>query len=464
MKEILYKYSDRKELIAIRTDSESITYKHLFELSDKISRSINSILLTEQKYVPVLSSNSSEFIIITIALWNSGLVPVPLNIRWTEKEISDVIFNNNFEIILFEGEFSDRLSSLSINKLSFDDLFNINSESFQKRFNDEAVVIFTSGSSAQPKGVVHTFDSLVNSILNGSKILNQNIGDRWLASLPFYHIGGFQIICRALSSGCEIIIPTDLRIESIKKSINKFKPTHISLVAAQLKRLIEENTLPAQTLKMSLIGGGFSEDNLLLEAARKGWNPVRVYGSTETASFVTAAKAEEIISKPDTAGRAVENVKIKISSEGEIHISTKSLFKNYLNDEKARDEKIENDFFHSGDLGKIDADEYLFVEARRTDLIVSGGENINPIEVENALLKIPYIKEACVFPIQDEHWGQIAAAALVTDGIIDEEYLKNELKKNLAAFKIPKKFFFIDRLPKTSLGKIERDKIRKMFI
>lgn len=464
MKEILYKYSDSKELIAIRTDSESISYKKLFELSDKISRNIISILKTEQKYIPVLSSNSSEFIIITIALWNLGLVPVPLNTRWTGKEISNIIFNNNFEIVLFEREFSDRLSSCSINKLSFDDLFIFNYELFQTRFNDEAVVIFTSGSSAQPKGVVHTFDSLVNSILNGSKVLNQNIGDRWLASLPFYHIGGFQIICRALSSGCEIIIPTDLRIESIKKSLFKFKPTHISLVAAQLKRLIEENTIPDQTLKLSLIGGGFSEDNLLLEAARKGWNPIRVYGSTETASFVTATTAEEIISKPNTVGKAVENVKLKISSEGEILISTKSLFKNYLNDEKARYEKIINEFYHSGDLGKIDKDDYLFVEARRTDLIVSGGENINPIEVENELLKIPSIKEACVFPIQDEHWGQIAAAALVTDEIIDEEYLKNELKKNLASFKIPKKFFFVGKLPKTTLGKIEREKVRKMFI
>lgn len=464
MKEILYKYSDSKELIAIRTDSESISYKKLFELSDKISRNIISILKTEQKYIPVLSSNSSEFIIITIALWNLGLVPVPLNTRWTGKEISNIIFNNNFEIVLFEREFSDRLSSCSINKLSFDDLFIFNYESFQTRFNDEAVVIFTSGSSAQPKGVVHTFDSLVNSILNGSKVLNQNIGDRWLASLPFYHIGGFQIICRALSSGCEIIIPTDLRIESIKKSLFKFKPTHISLVAAQLKRLIEENTIPDQTLKLSLIGGGFSEDNLLLEAAQKGWNPIRVYGSSETASFVTTATAEEIISKPNTVGKAVENVKLKISSEGEILISTKSLFKNYLNDEKARYEKIINEFYHSGDLGKIDKDNYLFVEARRTDLIVSGGENINPIEVENELLKIPSIKEACVFPIQDEHWGQIAAAALVTDEIIDEEYLKNELKKNLASFKIPKKFFFVGKLPKTTLGKIEREKVRKMFI
>uniref|UniRef100_A0A832G1T5 O-succinylbenzoic acid--CoA ligase n=1 Tax=Ignavibacterium album TaxID=591197 RepID=A0A832G1T5_9BACT len=464
MKEFFYTYSEREDLMAIRTDSESFSYKKLFELSEITARKIISIISTEQTYVPILSSNSSEFIITTIALWNLGLVPVPLNTRWTEKEISDVIFKNNLEVILFEKEFAVKLNSVRIKKISFDDLFNSHSESFHKKNNDEAVVIFTSGSSAEPKGVVHTFDSLANSIMNGGKILNQSIGDRWLASLPFYHIGGFQIICRALSSGCEIIIPTDLRFESIKNSVSNFKPTHISLVAAQLKRLIEEKIKPDKTLKVCLIGGGFSEDNLLIEAARNGWNPIRVYGSTETASFITAANAEEIIAKPNTVGRAVDNVRITISSEGEILISTKSLLKNYLNDEKAINEKIKNDFYHSGDLGKIDDNEYLFVDAKRTDLIVSGGENINPIEVENALLKIPSIKEACVFPIQDEYWGQIVAAALVINGSIDEEFLKNELKKNLASFKIPKKYFFVNELPKTSLGKIERDKVRKMFV
>jgi O-succinylbenzoic acid--CoA ligase len=463
MKEIFYKYSNRSDLIAIKTEFESLSYKQVFEHSQKISNNLSSIIQSNQKYIPILSSNCKEFIIITIALWNLGLVPVPLNIKWTEKEIKDLITDNSFEIIFYEKILEDLVKSLEIKKISFNDLFGLNYKLSFKRSNDESVVIFTSGSSAKPKGVIHSFASLVNSIFNCSDILKQNIGDRWLASLPFYHIGGFQIICRALSNGCELILPIDNQINSLKNSIYKFKPTHISLVAAQLNNLLNEKIKPDKSLKVCLIGGGFSEDNLLLKAQEEGWNPIRVYGSTETASLITAAEVKEIIKRPNTVGRPVKNVKLKVSNENEILISTNSLFKNYLNNETEFRQKVQNGFYYSGDLGTIDEDEYLFIEAKRTDLIVSGGENINPYEVENALLKIPSIKEACVFPIQDVYWGQIVAALLVLDGNIDEEHIKNELKKELSSYKIPKKFFQTDKLPRTSLGKIEREKVKKMF-
>ncbi|WP_337866005.1 o-succinylbenzoate--CoA ligase [Ignavibacterium sp.] len=463
MKDFFYKYDQRDDLISIRTDAESFTYKKLFNLSEKLSSAFDSKVNTQQKYIPILSSNSPEFVIITLALWNLGLTPVPLNTKWTESEISSVINKYKFDILIYEEKFVDKLSSLQIRKISFTELFDTESKSYSKKDNDEAVVIFTSGSSAQPKGVIHTFDSLSNSIINGSTLLNQKVCDRWLASLPFYHIGGFQIICRALSNGCEIIIPNDLQIISLSNAIGKFKPTHLSLVPTQLKQLLEESTPAPNELKLCLVGGGFSNDSLIIDAADKGWKPVRVYGSTETASFVTSADVETIKKKSDTAGKAVENVEIKISSEDEIIISSSSLFKSYLKDDKATNDKLRNNLYFSGDLGMLDEEGYLFFEARRTDLIVSGGENVNPFEVESALLKIESISEACVFPIQDEKWGQIVAAALVVKKNIDEEVIKSELKKNLAAFKIPKKFFFVDKLPKTSLGKIEREKVREMF-
>jgi len=463
MKEFFFKYSHRDDLKAITTESETLSYKKLFDTSLKISGNFNSDILIRQKYIPVLSSNSKEFIITTIALWNAGLVPVPLNNRWTETEIKEVIKKYNFKVVLFENKFSDKLTSTQIEKFSFDDLLNPKSKPSQYTSNDESVVIFTSGSSSEPKGVVHTFDSLANSILNGEEILNQKVGDKWIASLPFYHIGGFQIICRALSGGCEIIIPANLKIDSIKNSITEFYPTHISLVSTQLKNFVDTNFNPVNSIKVSLVGGGFTDDSIIIESSKKGWKPVRVYGSSETASFVSAATADEILKKPETSGKAVKNVKIQTSSDGEILISSKSLFKCYLNDEETTKEKIKNGFYYSGDLGFIDEDGYLFIEARRNDLIVSGGENINPLEVEKVLMKNKSIKEVCVFPIQDKHWGQICAAAIVTNETVSEEVIKYELKKVLADFKIPKRIFFVDELPKTSLGKIEREKVRRMF-
>lgn len=462
MKDFFYKYANRDDLIAIRTSANNITYKELFNSTEVLSAKLSAIDDLTNRFVPILSSNNSEFIRIILALWNKGFVPVPINARWTEIEIESVLTRHKFDLIFYQNIFFDKLKNIKIKKFSFDDLSSLPGKEIKSKSYDEALVIFTSGSTGEPKGVVHSFNSLAKSPINGAEILNQNISDRWLASLPFYHIGGFQIICRALASGCEIIIPDNLETESLKKAIQQFNPTHISLVSTQLQRLIECDTRLDKSLKLTLVGGGFSEDELIINSDKIGWRPIRVYGSSETASFITAASAEDIRKNPGTVGKPVNNTKIKLSDEDEILISTSSLFSYYLNNPEETKSKLKNGFYHSGDLGKISG-EYLFIEARRNDLIVSGGENVNPYEVEKALMEIQGIKEACVFPIEDNEWGQLVACAIVADKIISDEEIKKELKSKLAAFKIPKKFYFVNQLPKTSLGKIEREKIRVMF-
>ncbi len=462
MKEFFYKYSDRDDLIAIRTTSEKFSYKEIFSSAKILSSKLPVSNSARNKFIPILFSNSIEFIKLILALWNKGLTPVPINTRWTEKEIESIVIKHNFDLIFYEHEFSDKVKNLSIQKFSFDEIFSFQSSEVERISNDEALVIFTSGSSGEPKGVLHTFNSLANSIVNGESILNQNISNRWLASLPFYHIGGFQIFCRALSNGCEIIIPENLETDSLQFATENFHPTHISLVSTQLQRLLDSNTKVSNSLKVTLIGGGFSEDDLLVRANEKGWKPIRVYGSSETASFITAATVDEIKLKPLTVGKPVKNVSINISEEDEVLISSNSLFKQYLNNPEETKLKLKNGVYHSADSGRIE-DEYLFIEARRNDLIITGGENVNPYEVEKALLKIDDIKEACVFAMEDELWGQKVCAAIVTSKKLNEKTIKDLLGKELASFKIPKEIFFIDEFPKTSLGKIEREKVKFLF-
>ncbi len=407
-----------------------------------------------------------KFIETTIALWILGTVPVPLNTKLLDEEIFSILDDYDFKFLITDRlfPFNERNENLKI--IFFD---KIESSSTQKNFalpnlSDEAVVIFTSGATGRPKGVVHTFLTLTNSIENGNEILNHHENDRWLASLPFYHIGGFQIICRSLYYGCSIIIPDSLQSNHLAEAIIKYKPTHVSLVSTQLERLINLKVKPKEPLRVSLIGGGFINDDLMFESEKLGWNPFRVYGSSETASFITAIAPDEILNRPQSAGKALGNTEIKTSDESEILIKSNCLFKKYLDDEKETDSKLADGFYHTGDLGFVDKDGYLFIEARRNDLIVTGGENVNPIEVEKVLLQFPFIKEACVFPKPNKIWGQIVAAVIVcADKSISEKTLKEKLKQKLSGFKIPKQFTFVDELPRTSLGKLEREKIRKMF-
>lgn len=462
-----FKYSRSNNLLAIKTKGFTLTYSQLFENASTIAINLKHNKIKPNSYVPILSENNESFIELVLAVWKIGAIPVPLNTKLLHDEINSIMSEYNFAFIISDKYSYKLLEKINAKVILFDELKSkciVSADTLEFNNLDEAVIIFTSGSTGSAKGVVHTSTSLINSIENGNEILNHNENDCWLASLPFYHIGGFQIICRSLYYGCSIIIPGSLQTNHLADAIVIYKPTHLSLVSTQLERLIQQKVKPGESLKVSLIGGGFIEDDLIFEADNLGWKPFRVYGSSETASFITAISANEIQTKPQSVGKALKNVEIKISDDSEILIKSNSLFKNYLDNKKETSSKVKNGFYNTGDLGFIDADGYLFIEARRSDLITTGGENVNPIEVEKVLIELPFIKDACVFPKQDKTWGQIVAAAIVsTDPSVNEKTIKEILKQRLAGYKIPKKFFFVDKLPRTSLGKLEREKIRKLF-
>ncbi len=463
----LFKYSNRKDLTVIKNSEFDISYSSLFNSSAALSEYFLSKQINKNDYVAVFTDDQTVFIKSVIALWLTGAVPVPINTKYLDSEIEIILDDHHIKFLI-----TDKVS-FSFDNQSDTEIININDIKTNQTFitdfkipdeNNEAVVIFTSGSTGEPRGVVHTFSSLINSIKNGKTILMHEEKDRWLASLPFYHIGGFQIICRSFFYGCTLIIPKSIQTEDISDSVIKFDPTHLSLVSTQLKRLLKNKLSPGNSLKVSLIGGGFIDDELITEADKFGWKPYRVYGSSETGSMITAISANEIKNKPLSSGKPFANVQIKTSEQSEILIRTNSLFINYFNDKKASAEKLIDGFHHSGDIGTIDKDGYLFIEARRYDLIVTGGENVNPVEVERAILKIDNVKEACVFPQQNKIWGQIVACVLVTDDkSINEKKIKDFLKHLIAGYKFPKKIYFADELPKTSLGKYDREKIKKIF-
>jgi acyl-CoA synthetase (AMP-forming)/AMP-acid ligase II len=149
---------------------------------------------------------------------------------------------------------------------------------------------------------------------------------------------------------------------------------------------------------------------------------------------------------------------------GEIAVKSDSVFKGYLNNEIETKKKLTAETYYTGDIGSLDDESYLFVQARRSDLIVTGGENVNPMEVEKYILQSEKIKDCCVIGIEDKIWGQIVAAAIVSkDRTISEESVKNFLRKKLAGFKIPKRILFVDYLPRTSLGKVEKEKIKALM-
>jgi len=464
------------ELLAIITSSERIDYKQYFEKSFQYFCLLIDMGVKKDDRVGILSNNSKEFLFLVNAIWFCGATAVPLNTRLTENELLCQIENIGISFLFIE----DRLYNFKkeipgkIVLLSRLNQLKRNSENYfihDFDINRNALIMFTSGSTGKSKAAVHTFQSIYESTSALNEFINLTIDDIWLASLPFYHIGGFMIFCRSLISKSKIAIPDSLKYDDIKTAIQKFEPTHISFVSTTLYRLIEEKFKPKKNIKYVFLGGGPLDTSLCDNAIKEGWNIVKVYGSTETCSMVTALKSKDYILKPESTGKPLKNVDIKIigingeflnaNEKGEIAIKSKTLFKDYVFSERSG--RYIDEYFLTGDYGWLDEDGYLYVESRREDIVITGGENVSIKEVENAIKQLREVEDVYVFPEKDKEWGQSISAAVVLNNEISLAEIKRELISYIASYKIPKRFYFVKEIPRTELGKIDKEKLIKLI-
>jgi O-succinylbenzoic acid--CoA ligase len=299
-----------------------------------------------------------------------------------------------------------------------------------------ATIIFTSGSTGVPKAALHTFGNHHHSALGSNANIALRPGDRWLHSLPLYHVGGLSILFRCLLAGATVALPQ--KGPPLGKTIADLGATHVSLVSTQLLRLLREDADLAG-LEAVLMGGGPVPASLVDEAVARGLPIHTSYGLTEMASQVTTTPPGASPGKLHTAGRVLPGREVSISGEREILVRGETLFAGYVEGEKI-DRSLDADgWFHTGDLGELDDNGYLRVLGRKDNLFVSGGENIQPEEIEEALCRLECVDEAVVVPVPDEEFGARSVAFVrTTDGVVGD--LAAELENVLPRFKIPVTF------------------------
>ncbi|MDP3149696.1 MAG: o-succinylbenzoate--CoA ligase [Ignavibacteria bacterium] len=466
-KNLLYKINPSNGFI-------SFTYNEISNVVESMTQKMNAEEGKVNQPIPIILSNPFDLILSVLSIWRLNAIPVPLNIRLLNDELLNQIKFLSVDEIICETKNAEDFSSLK--RFPFTNSF-LTSKSLTTNlvFDNTAVLLFTSGTSGKPKAVPLSFGNLFAAFVTGNTLFNYSKTDSWYLNLPLYHIGGFSILTRAIYTGSSIILPESNELNVFENNLERVKPTLCSLVPTQLKRICENGIEPNNELRAVLIGGGFSNETILMNAAKLGWKIYKVYGSTETSAFVTALKPEEVNAKPNSVGKPLQNVEIKIlddgrndtpvNTSGEIAVRTESLFCGYLNDAEATSDAFYNGYYLTGDFGFFDADGYLFLEDRRTDLIVSGGENISPNEIENVISQFPNIDEVCVFGLPDKKWGECVAVVVTSkDGneIITSK-LKIYLREKLPSFKVPKTFFQTKELPKSAIGKIKRAEVKKFF-
>jgi len=456
-----------------------IEQKSLDEITGKIASYLHSMGIKKNTIVPLLFDNPFFTLLFSFALWKLKAVPFPINNRLKPNEISALLSLIKSDVVFVENKI--HVLDKSFNQINFKKTISeptqkIRQESFKIELEQTALVLSTSGSEGKAKLVPLTFNNLFQSYVLSSSILKGDKEDKWLLSLPVYHIGGFSIFTRALLSNSKLIIPASLDTGDLVSAINETNPNKFSVVSTQLKRFIEKGIKPNPGLEHILLGGGPLDSDLIKNAILEEWKICKVYGSTETSAFISLLTPDDFNRKKESAGLPIPGVEIKIFdtnknplpplSEGEIIISSPTTTRGYLNEHEINKVKFQNGLYFSGDYGYLDEDGYLYISNRRNDLIISGGENINPFEIERLLLTHPSIVDAAVVGIPDDEWGEIIAAIIVLEAghKLSEESIKTFLKEKTAAYKVPKRIRFTSEIPKTTLGKVIRHEVRKLFI
>jgi O-succinylbenzoic acid--CoA ligase len=429
----------------------------------------------------ILMPNSFAYTVLLFALLRAGLIAVPLSTRWPEQQIREALKDIDCRKLIVADTKSTQKKFESIPVFSVSEFLRYDLYQQAKNSplegsqggvtdsispNQDATIIFTSGSAGKPKAVLHACKNHYFNALGANQNLPFGPGNRWLLSLPFYHVGGLGILFRAALGGGAVVIP-----ESgfdLAEAIARFEITHVSLVVTQLYRLLKnkKNVATLKKLQAVLLGGSAAPASLIRQACEDNIPLFTTYGCTEMASQATTTQVNDTQQKLLTSGKPLTFREVMISPESEILVKGKTLCKGYLTKKGLRKPFTRDGWFATGDLGAFDADGYLIVKGRKDNMFISGGENILPEEIEQALGKVDGVLQAVVVPVADAEFGHrpVAFVKMQSGRRIDADFLAKNLARQIARFKIPERILpWPDDLQKNHL-KIDRKHFERIAL
>ena len=342
---------------------------------------------------------------------------------------------------------------------------------------DPVMIVYTSGTTGKPKGAVHTQAGLLWNIVNASLYQDLTSRDHVLSVLPMFHVGGLCIqTLPALHAGATVTIHARFDPGRFLRDVAARRPTLTLLVPATLKAVYshpEWERTDLSCLREVNTGSSTIPESLFAPFHARGIPVGQVYGATETGPVSIYLRAEDAMRKVGSAGKAALHAEIRLvgaegrdvepGEVGEILVRAPNVMQGYWKDPD--NPAFADGWFHTGDLARIDDEGFYWVVGRTKDMIISGGENVYPAELENILADCPAIAEAAVVGVPDPRWGEAVVAAIVKrpGAALDEGAVLALFDGRLARFKHPRRVVFVDGLPKTAIGKVQKFELRKLL-
>ncbi len=457
------------------------TFAELAFAADRVARQLAWLGVARGDRVAVCATNRPELVVLVHAVSRLGAVLAPLNVRLTAEELARQLDDAEPRVVLVEAATAALARGWSGRIVDIEhELETLPEEPVTLRREVELAevhtLVYTSGTTDRPKGVLLTYGNHWWNALGSQLNLGTVPDDRWVLCLPLFHVGGLSILFRSVIGGLAVELHERFDPTRVNEAIDD-GATLVSVVGTMLWRMLEERggrPYPGH-LRAVLLGGGPAPRPLLERAVALGVPVLQTYGLTETASQLATLAPEDALRKLGSAGKPLYPNQLRVvrpdgtpaspGEPGEIEVQGPVVTPGYWRQPERTAQAFRDGWFRTGDLGYLDEEGYLYVLDRREDLVVTGGENVYPAEVEAVLLAHPAVRDAAVVGLPDIEWGQRVVAAVVLEGgsTVSERELMDWCRQRLAGYKVPRAIRFVAALPRTASGKLQRWRVREQY-
>lgn len=459
------------------------TYHHLVNEIAKWSRYLVTFNLKKGDRVALLAENTIDAFALLFACSIGGYIFVPFNWRLSPKELAHIVGDCMPTLLLYEKSFTHLVEPLAVqHKILLSDVVLDEGDSLISSCDwhekDPWLMIYTGGTTGRPKGVVLSFNAVNWNAMNTVISWGLSAEDCTLNYMPLFHTGGLNALALPLlMCGGTVVIGKHFNAEQAIQNINQYKTTISLFVPTMYQAMIGTDyfkTSDFPTVKVFLSGGAPCPRIIYQHFKDKGLRFKEGYGLTEAGPNNFYISPDVACKKPGSVGKAMQFNQVRLVNKdgqdcivngvGELLVKGKHMFSGYWNNPEETKKTIVDGWIRTGDLAKVDEDGDYYIVGRKKEMIITGGENVYPQEVEQCILQHPNVKEVAVIGVKDIHWGEVVTAFIVNVQYDDsfEEKIIAYCQQSLGRYKVPKKVHLINQLPKTDVGKIDKKKLADM--